>query len=233
MRALHQRVDPECRFSVIDATEAAGPADPRWVTEARRVLAEENGVVVLRHLERLHGVALRVLSAALEGAVATRLVWVCGAGPGNPPTGELERLLHLFPSTVCVPPLRHHVEDVEQLVPFLLLRLGCSGQLTFSPEAMQLLLRSSWPGNVQQLLDVLRFVLRHRRTGLVVPADLPPETQARSRRRLSTLESMERDALVLALQDAAGNKAAAARALGMSRATIYRKIHEYGIDPVG
>jgi transcriptional regulator of acetoin/glycerol metabolism len=36
---------------------------------------------------------------------------------------------------------------------------------------------------------------------------------------------------VLALKDASGNKARAARALGMSRATIYRKIHEYGIPP--
>jgi len=40
---------------------------------------------------------------------------------------------------------------------------------------------------------------------------------------------MERDAIVLALTDACANKAQAARALGMSRATIYRKIHEYGI----
>ena len=42
---------------------------------------------------------------------------------------------------------------------------------------------------------------------------------------------MERDAIVLALKDSGGGKAQAARALGMSRATIYRKIHEYGILP--
>jgi len=40
---------------------------------------------------------------------------------------------------------------------------------------------------------------------------------------------MERDAMVNSLSDAHGNKVKAARALGMSRATIYRKIHEYGI----
>ena len=40
---------------------------------------------------------------------------------------------------------------------------------------------------------------------------------------------MERDAIVRCLADAHGNKAQAARSLGMSRATIYRKIHDYGI----
>jgi transcriptional regulator of acetoin/glycerol metabolism len=42
-------------------------------------------------------------------------------------------------------------------------------------------------------------------------------------------EAMERDAIVAALLDSHGNKAKTAESLGMSRATIYRKIHEYGI----
>ncbi|HEY0402902.1 MAG TPA: helix-turn-helix domain-containing protein, partial [Blastococcus sp.] len=59
--------------------------------------------------------------------------------------------------------------------------------------------------------------------------DLPPELHSISRRVLSTLESMERDAIVRSLADTNGNKVQAARSLGMSRATIYRKIHEFGI----
>ena len=50
-----------------------------------------------------------------------------------------------------------------------------------------------------------------------------------SRRLLSPLESLERDAIVQTLLDHHGNKAKGAGSLGMSRATIYRKIHEYGI----
>ena len=102
-------------------------------------------------------------------------------------------------------------------------RLGCS------PEAMQLLVRYSWPGNTEQLRQVLRRVVQHRRTGLILPADLPPECRTVSRRLLSPLEAMERDAIVQSLLDFAGNKVKAAKSLGMSRATIYRKIHEYGI----
>jgi DNA-binding NtrC family response regulator len=50
-----------------------------------------------------------------------------------------------------------------------------------------------------------------------------------SRRLLSPLESMQRDAIVQSLLDYKGNKVKAAESLGMSRATISRKIHEYGI----
>jgi DNA-binding NtrC family response regulator len=53
--------------------------------------------------------------------------------------------------------------------------------------------------------------------------------QSASRRLLSTLESMERDAIVQSLPDYDGNKVKTAETLGMSRATIYRKIHGYGI----
>jgi transcriptional regulator of acetoin/glycerol metabolism len=81
---------------------------------------------------------------------------------------------------------------------------------------------------------VLRKVVQRRRVGSIRPADLPPECWTVSRRLLSPLESMERDAIVESLLDYKGNKVKAAESLGMSRATIYRKIHEYGIvTPAG
>jgi transcriptional regulator of acetoin/glycerol metabolism len=226
LQALHQRVNPGGRISVLDPAVSAGGA---WVKHATLTLTEKDGTIVLRHLERLPESALRVLTAALQDARAQRDSWIAVAVPPTPPGPELTRLLRLFDSTVRLPPLRHHVEDVELLVPFLLMRLGHSGQLTVSPEVMQLLLRFDWPGNVEQLMVTLRSVLRSRRTGVVQPSDLPPEIQSAARRRLTPLESLERDAIVLGLQDASGNKARAARALGMSRATMYRKIHDYGI----
>jgi len=144
-------------------------------------------------------------------------------------SGDLAGLLQLFPGTVELPPLRHHIEDLHELVPFFLSKLSQHGPLACSPEAMQLLLRSSWPGNTEQLWQVLRRVVHHRRTGSIHPADLPPECWTVSRRLLSPLESMQRDAIVQSLLDYKGNKVKAAESLGMSRATISRKIHEYGI----
>ena len=129
-----------------------------------------------------------------------------------------------------MPPLRHHIEDLHELVPFFLGQLGQGGQLTCSPEAMQLLMRATWPGNTEQLLEVLA-------RGRAAPADRRDPARATCRRRCARSAgacsarwsrwSATRSCRRLRTRD--GNKVQAAESLGMSRATIYRKIHEYGI----
>jgi transcriptional regulator of acetoin/glycerol metabolism len=229
VRAVHQRRNPASRFHVLDAADAA---DQDWQVTARRELLEGMGTLVIRHVDRLGPKRLHALSAALqETRTAGRqdTLWVAVTLAHGPARGDLAGLLRYFPSTVELPPLRHHIEDLHDLVPFLLAKLNQHPRLTCSPEAMQILLRSSWPGNTEQLWQVLRRVVQHRRTGTIRAADLPPECWTVSRRLLSPLESMERDAIVQSLLDSGGNKVKAAVSLGMSRATIYRKIHEYGI----
>jgi transcriptional regulator of acetoin/glycerol metabolism len=229
IRAVHQRRNPAGRFHVLDAADAA---DQDWQQAARRELLGGSGCLVIRHVDRLSPKRLHALSAALqETRTAGRQdeLWVAVTLGQGPARGDLAGLLRHFPSTVELPPLRHHIEDLHDLVPFLLAKLNQHPRLTCSPEAMQILLRSSWPGNTEQLWQVLRRVVQHRRTGTIRPADLPPECWTVSRRLLSPLESMERDAIVQSLLDSGGNKGKAAASLGMSRATIYRKIHEYGI----
>jgi transcriptional regulator of acetoin/glycerol metabolism len=229
VRAVHHRHNPAGRFHVVDAADAI---HPDWLAGIRRELLDAEGSLVIRHVDRLDARRLRALSTALHGARVAgrhRSLWVVVTLSRGREAGDPAELLRLFPSTVELPPLRHHIEDLHELVPFFLARLRQDGQLACSAEAMQLLLRSSWPGNTEQLWQVLRRVVQHRRTGSIHPDDLPPECRTVSRRLLSPLESMERDAIVQGLLDSEGNKAKAAESLGMSRATIYRKIHEYGI----
>jgi transcriptional regulator of acetoin/glycerol metabolism len=95
---------------------------------------------------------------------------------------------------------------------------------------MRVLTHNRWPGNVDQLVAVLRKVVARRRSGLIGVRDLPPECRVTSKRVLTPLESLECDAIVEALMDTSGNKVEAARRLAMSRATIYRKIRDYGIS---
>ena len=231
LKAVQVRRQLRGRFAVLDAADSA--ADPQWLVMARQTILGAADNVVIRHVDLLEASRLRAISALLqEASVAERVrpLWAAVTLERVAvPNSDLARLLRSFPSTVEVPPLRLHMEDLEQLVTFFLGRLSQGGRVTCSPAAMRLLMRSSWPGNVNQLHKLLAQVVQHRRSGVIAPTDLPPEAQTVSRRLLSPLESMERDAIVTSLSDAHGSKVKAARSLGMSRATIYRKIHEYGI----
>ena len=230
VRAVHQRRNPAARCHVLDAADAA--RSPDWLSLVRAELADGAGMLVLRHMHALNAAQLRGLTAALTEARAAgrgaylRVAATLDRGAAR---ADLTGLLRLFPGTVEVPPLRHHSEDLRDLVSFFLGKLSQQGRVTCSPAATQLLLRHTWPGNAAQLWTVLKQVVRRRRVGQIMPEDLPPECWTVSRRMLSPLESIERDAIVQSLLDHGGNKIRAARALGMSRATIYRRIHEYGI----
>jgi sigma-54 dependent transcriptional regulator, acetoin dehydrogenase operon transcriptional activator AcoR len=227
IRAVHQRRNPAGPCHVLDAADAAHHHD--WLHQVRAELLGDAGVLVLRHVHELSARQVRGLTGALEESVKTSGLRVAVTFDRAAVRADLTSLLRLFPGTVEVPPLRHHSEDVHELVPFFLGRLSQQGRVTCSPAAMQLLLRHTWPGNAAQLWQALRQVVQRRRVGQILPEDLPPECWTVSRRVLSPLESIERDAIVRSLLDQGGNKIRAARALGMSRATIYRRIREYGI----
>jgi transcriptional regulator of acetoin/glycerol metabolism len=224
-RAVHTQHDPAAPFTVLDLADASKVA--ATFQRLAEVLAAGQGTVVLRHLDQLPAAHTPALASMLS-AGRNRGPWVVATMTED--NRHVDDVLPRFPRSVPVPPLRHHIEDVRELVPFLLLKLGQDTGLVCSPAAMRLLLRSKWPGNISQLRQVLRKVGQRRRAGTIEPADLPPECRTVQRHILSPLESMQRDAIVRGLLDAEGNKARAAEALGMSRATIYRKIREYGID---
>ena len=237
-RAVHQRRNPAAPFHVLDAEEVSGSGQD-WLTKARGELLDGAGLLVIRHVDALNAKQMHTLASALQEARAAkrhtelRVAVTLNRKRAGADLNPISRLLRFFQGTVELPPLRHHIEDLHELVPFFLARLSGQGRLTCSPEAMQLLLRHNWPGNAEQLWQVLKQVVQRRRAGVIMPKDLPPECWTVSRRLLSPLESIERDAIVQSLQDHDGNKVRAAEALGMSRATIYRKIHEYGIVASG
>jgi sigma-54 dependent transcriptional regulator, acetoin dehydrogenase operon transcriptional activator AcoR len=232
-RATHQARTPAGHFRMLDAADYG----PQWIAEVIEELETGNGsgTLVLTHIDRLCPDGRRALIDALmphrESTDPERPWLAATISNGGLSDTELGlELLECVPRTVEVPPLRHHMEDVAELVPHLIARLTRGTELTCSPEALRVLMRNRWPGNVEQLYQVLRKTVARRRAGVLTPADLPPETRAITRRVLTPLEAIECDAIVEALLDNHGNKAEAARHLGMSRATIYRKIRGYGIS---
>lgn len=226
-RATHLTHTPQAHLRVLDADECTDPA--AWLRDVDSELTG-SGTLILRHVDRLAEETLVGLSERLEAVDPTSTLWVVATRSSKARlTGGLGRLVQSLPRSVVVPPLRHHIEDLPDLVALLLRRLTRGANISCSPEAMRALMRNRWPGNVGQLAGTLRKVVAHRRTGVILLSDLPAECLAITGRVLSPVEAIERDAIVDSLLGTGGDRTAAARHLGMSRATIYRKIRNYGI----
>ncbi len=237
-QAAHRQFFPASCLSVFDAAACKADAPEEWLREVEAWVTGTDGTVVLRHLDRLDPVAMRRLGNAL-GRESKYRPWIVGtfttdasaglASAGLASAGA-DGLLRHFSAAVTVPPLRHRIADVWDLVPALLERHTRGREVGCAPEALRILLRCQWPGNVAQLDRALQFALSRRPAGgWIQPQDLPPECHVVSRRVLTPWESLERDAIVTALIEAGGNREKAAMSLGISRATIYRKINTYGI----
>jgi transcriptional regulator of acetoin/glycerol metabolism len=140
-------------------------------------------------------------------------------------------LLDRFDVTIAVPPLRSRPEDVVDLFEAFAHEHGddrWSGSTT--PEVLRALMRYRWPGNARELRRVVRALILRRPSGQLTLDDLPAEVRADTAPPgLSRIAELERDAIINALRDAAGNKQAAAEQLGLSRSTLYRKLGAYGI----
>ncbi|MGD9525595.1 MAG: sigma-54-dependent Fis family transcriptional regulator [Candidatus Nanopelagicales bacterium] len=216
--ALPQWTGADTVAQVLESVRAAAPA-----------------VVVLRNLEVVQGPVAMSLSSVLQtwrdsgaGPVVVG-TWTSVSGEAADP--EQQRLLdQISVGRVEITPLRERGEDVLPLATAVLRKLG-RPTLRISAGAARALTRAPWPGNVRQLESVLRGALVLARDE-IKSDQLPPEIQASATRRdLTALERLELKAILDALQQAGGNKVTAAKLVGISRSTLYRKLRSYRIDP--
>ncbi|MFD5545065.1 helix-turn-helix domain-containing protein, partial [Streptomyces sp. NPDC127079] len=187
------------------------------------------GGLVLRHAERLAQPDVAAIVALLEARPTTPLLVTYT--PGAPPGPCLQRLLDtLAARSVTLPALRERPEDIRELLTAVA-PAPAPGQppLSWTLDARRALERYPWPGNVTELAHVVRSVAQRRRvTGPVRRVELPdPVREGPAGRRLSPMEHAERTAILEALRRHGGNKARAAAALGIGRATLYRKLRVY------
>ncbi|NPV69017.1 MAG: sigma 54-interacting transcriptional regulator [Firmicutes bacterium] len=139
-----------------------------------------------------------------------------------------------------VPPLRERVEDIPMLVEALLTEicsnLGRTSDMRVRPDAMDIIIRYRWPGNVRELRSVLETsVALHSAGSELTPDDLPQYLKASVEGSghnvpaslKGSIETLERSMVLQALSSAGGNKAKAARALGIHRSVLYRKLSSF------
>ncbi|MFF8227826.1 sigma-54-dependent Fis family transcriptional regulator [Streptomyces caelestis] len=185
--------------------------------------------LLLRHAERLAQPGVAAINSLLDTHPDIRLLVTYTPGASAGPC--LQRLLDkLSARSVVLPPLRERTEDIRELLPALAPR-PAPGQppLTWTLDALRALDRYPWPGNVTELAHVVRALAEHRRmSGPVRRAELPDAVrEGPAVRPLSPMEHAERAAILEALRRHGGNKARAAAALGIGRATLYRKLRGY------
>ncbi|MFH8699358.1 helix-turn-helix domain-containing protein [Streptomyces chartreusis] len=185
--------------------------------------------LLLRHAERLSQQDVAALNSLLEERPDARLV--ATHTPGTSPGPCLQRLLDtLAARSVTLPALRERPEDIRELLSALTPGPAPgSPPLTWTLDALRALEQHPWPGNVTELAHLVRALAGRRRVfGPVRRGELPdPVREGPAGRTLSPMELAERSAILEALRRHGGNKARAAAALGIGRATLYRKLREY------
>jgi transcriptional regulator with PAS, ATPase and Fis domain len=141
---------------------------------------------------------------------------------------------------VELPPLRQRPEDVPLLVDHFVTRLArLRGKPVtgVSTEALQLLMAHDWPGNVRELENVIEHAFVLCSEGRIERAHLPDGLASVTRRSAtksgvtSTVRAVESYAIRDALRRHHNSRYAAARELGIHRATLYRKMRKLGIAP--
>jgi transcriptional regulator with PAS, ATPase and Fis domain len=155
---------------------------------------------------------------------------------------DLFHRLNVIP--IAIPPLRQRPEDIPGLIALLWRRLQQSmgtAHRVLDPGAQALLVRQPWPGNVRELRNVLERALAITRETAIsaeqvqlilrgggsVGASSLEDGEARLDQ---VIELAERRAIGFALARANNNRTQAAAQLGISRAMLYRKIHQYHLD---
>ncbi len=146
---------------------------------------------------------------------------------------------------VHLPPLRDRPQDTPILAAIIMDRYNRRyAGLTpkaLTPEAMDLLTRYSWPGNIRELQNTLRTVFSMEDAPEIKPEHLPPHIQqlARVPRGVGqktldkVVEEVEREMIAEALRATGGNRAKSSRLLGLPRSSFYEKLERYGLghDP--
>lgn len=156
---------------------------------------------------------------------------------------------------IHLPPLRERPEDISVLVEYFLQK---AGRRAIAPEALAALQRYPWPGNVRELENAIQRALVVARSDRVRLEDLPVEVRegrpslpppaaetvaqtvdqavevlfdlARRDPKFRIIAAVERELITRALQVTGGNQVRAAALLGMTRATLRKRIEKYGIE---
>jgi len=133
-----------------------------------------------------------------------------------------------------LPPLRERKEDIPLLAEHFLNKFASENRKDvtgFSPDATECLLGYDWPGNVRELENAIERAVILAKDSLITIADLPQKSasSAYSTAPRKNLKEVEKYHILNILRETGKNYSEAARILGITRMTLYKKVKEYGL----
>ncbi|MGM0426999.1 MAG: sigma-54 interaction domain-containing protein [Thermodesulfobacteriota bacterium] len=139
-----------------------------------------------------------------------------------------------------LPPLRDRKDDIPLLIKAFInrIRLKTHKPITsLTNEALHILSMYHWPGNIRELINAIEYAFVLCPGTEITPEHLPPTLTGKSpelpqgaRRRPRTADTEAKEGLLEALRQAGGNKSQAARNMGISRVTLWKRLKKYGIQ---
>ena len=145
--------------------------------------------------------------------------------------------INVFP--LNCPPLAQRTGDIPMIVQnFIDQNAGKGGKSItgLTPEALETILSYDWPGNVRELRNAIEYAFVLCRGGWIGKEHLPPKIEGFDQKISSGPKTgprswkNERDNLLKVLRQVNGNQSEAARTLGVSRVTIWKRIKKYGVN---
>jgi transcriptional regulator of acetoin/glycerol metabolism len=207
---------------VINAAERHVLGSRKWLQRVADRLGASAPVVV-RGIETLDSHCMDALAALINDEAGHGSILLT-MSTDSPEHGEA-MAARLGISSVWVPPLRQRFGDVPLLWRMFTQLLAPGAGLEPRADTLELLSAYAWPGNLRELRSIVEQMAMLGKRGTVLPSDLPENL--RSSRSLSMIERVELEAIRRALVEAEGNRSRAAEILGLSRATVYRKMRAY------
>ncbi len=131
---------------------------------------------------------------------------------------------------LVIPPLRERKPDIPVLLDYFVQKynnLFSKRVEGVSPAALEALVNYNWPGNIRELENIVERMLNYIEKGTIGINDVPEEIRRdvkSSSSAVHSLANIEQEAILAALRETDGNKAKAARLLGISRSKLYEKL---------
>jgi two-component system NtrC family response regulator len=137
-----------------------------------------------------------------------------------------------------VPPLRKRTGDIPLLAAFFIEQAAKSYSVPareLSMDGIDWLSSQPWPGNIRELKNIMERTLLLAKGDVIKPDDFltalkPGQASATLSLTKGTLDDMEKQMIIIAIEESGGNLTRSSEKLGISRATLYRKMERHGIQ---